>query len=280
MRDARRQRASVLLWCPTFSKEANLARRLLVVHYSQVMRNIVRGMIHSNLGDVVVSEAKTGTEALSVLQKERFDFVLSSWEVPELDGLGLFARLQQLPSLKALPFVLMSSKTATEKIQRVRDAGIRNHLMSPFAPAALVEMVNTACDPIKMRASMRYAIFDAEAMLEQGPNQFRSVLVNLSAGGFLCDIDYEEAFDAFAVCRAQLKFPADYKNLAVADVISTMVSVNVLQYGIDQRPTEIRLGFKFVSVPPGAKGALDQVLLIADAFAQRGNSPLHQQPHD
>lgn len=242
-----------------------MARKLLIVDSSSVMRTIIRSTILSHLGDVVVLEATTGMEAYALLEKERCDLVLSSWEVPELDGVELFWKLKQQPELKSIPFVLMSSKSDEAKLLQLKDAGIKSYITTPFEPETLVKIINTNCNPIQMRASTRYAIPGGAVTLQQGKMQFPADLVNISGGGFLCDMAFDKGLDPFSPNVSRVDFPADYGNLSAGGMLSVLVNMTVLAFAADHTPQEIRLAFKFISVPANARQALEAAFQIAQA---------------
>jgi CheY-like chemotaxis protein len=71
-----------------------MPRKILVVDSSPVMRRIIRTAIQCNLSDVVVLETNDGQEAVAQIKKEKCDLILSSWELPVLDGVELFWKIR------------------------------------------------------------------------------------------------------------------------------------------------------------------------------------------
>src|SRR5438046_2511425 len=61
---------------------------VLLVEDSAAMRSLVRSMIAA-LDGCAVREAKSGSEALSILSKERFDLIVTDIRMPDLSGLEL-----------------------------------------------------------------------------------------------------------------------------------------------------------------------------------------------
>lgn len=69
--------------------------RILVVDDSKAMRMIVqRTLRQAGFGGHDVAEACNGTEAIAALRKERFDVVLSDWNMPEMSGIELLAAVK------------------------------------------------------------------------------------------------------------------------------------------------------------------------------------------
>ncbi|KKI44144.1 chemotaxis protein CheY, partial [Obesumbacterium proteus] len=60
--------------------------RFLVVDDFATMRRIVRNLL-KDLGFNKVDEAEDGQNALTLLRESTFDFVITDWNMPHMDGL-------------------------------------------------------------------------------------------------------------------------------------------------------------------------------------------------
>jgi chemosensory pili system protein ChpA (sensor histidine kinase/response regulator) len=95
--------------------------RILVVDDSRLQRETTaRTLLGAGLSPVV---AEDGMEAWELLTERRFDALVTDLEMPRLDGFDLIARVRQEPSLKDLPIVVVSSRTAHAPRQRALSAG-------------------------------------------------------------------------------------------------------------------------------------------------------------
>lgn len=65
--------------------------KFLVVDDFSTMRRIVRNLL-KELGFNNVEEAEDGADALNKLRAGSFDFVVSDWNMPNMDGLELLDR--------------------------------------------------------------------------------------------------------------------------------------------------------------------------------------------
>ncbi|MDR0233657.1 MAG: response regulator, partial [Zoogloeaceae bacterium] len=65
---------------------ANPQIRILVVDDFSTMRRIVRNLL-KELGFTNVDEAEDGAIALQKLKNETFEFVVTDWNMPNMDGL-------------------------------------------------------------------------------------------------------------------------------------------------------------------------------------------------
>ena len=64
------------------------------------MRRIVRNLL-KELGYTNVDEAEDGAIALQKLQAGGFEFVVTDWNMPNMDGLTLLQTIRATPNLKA-----------------------------------------------------------------------------------------------------------------------------------------------------------------------------------
>ncbi|WP_348265548.1 response regulator, partial [Salmonella enterica] len=74
---------------------------LVVVDFS-TMRRFVRNLL-KELGFNNVEEAEVGVDALNKLQAGGFGFIISDWNMPNMDGLGLLKTSRADSAMSALP---------------------------------------------------------------------------------------------------------------------------------------------------------------------------------
>ena len=73
---------------------ADTNKRILVVDDSSTMRRILKSTLN-RLGYMDVSEAGNGVEALALASTQKFDCVLTDWNMPEMDGLEVTVKLRE-----------------------------------------------------------------------------------------------------------------------------------------------------------------------------------------
>jgi len=112
--------------------------RFLVVDDFSTMRRIVRNLL-KELGFTNVDEAEDGVVALAKLQAGGFDFVVSDWNMPNMDGLTLLQTVRSDPTLKNLPFLMITAEAKKENIIAAAQAGASGYIVKPFTAATLNE---------------------------------------------------------------------------------------------------------------------------------------------
>lgn len=112
--------------------------RFLVVDDFSTMRRIVRNLL-KELGFTNVDEAEDGAVALQKLKGGGFDFVVTDWNMPNMDGLTLLQNVRADPELKGLPVLMITAEAKKENIIAAAQAGASGYIVKPFTAATLNE---------------------------------------------------------------------------------------------------------------------------------------------
>lgn len=115
--------------------------RFLVVDDFATMRRIVRNLL-KDLGYNNVEEAEDGNDALGKLQLSPFDFVISDWNMPNMDGLQLLNEIRKDERFKAIPVLMVTAEAKKENIIAAAQAGASGYVVKPFTAAILEEKLN------------------------------------------------------------------------------------------------------------------------------------------
>ena len=113
----------------------------LVVDDFPTMRRIVRSLL-KELGFTNVEEAEDGQEALGKLKGGDFEFVVSDWNMPNLDGLEMLKQIRADEAMKALPVLMVTAEAKKENIVAAAQAGANGYIVKPFTAATLEEKLN------------------------------------------------------------------------------------------------------------------------------------------
>lgn len=105
--------------------------KILVADDSKVMRMLVRRALRqAGYGDAEITEACDGEEAYQAVVVDKFDLIMSDWNMPNLNGFGL------LKNLRAdgfrVPFVFVTTECTPEMRQQAQDAGADRFIVKPF----------------------------------------------------------------------------------------------------------------------------------------------------
>jgi two-component system chemotaxis response regulator CheY len=115
--------------------------RFLVVDDFSTMRRIVRNLL-KELGYTNVEEAEDGVDALAKMRGESFDFVVTDWNMPNMDGLTMLKNMRADPQLARLPVLMVTAEAKKENIIAAAQAGANGYVVKPFTAATLDEKLN------------------------------------------------------------------------------------------------------------------------------------------
>ena len=115
--------------------------RFLIVDDFSTMRRIIRNLL-KELGYSNVDEAEDGVMALAKLRSDSFDFVVSDWNMPNMDGLTMLQHIRADPALAKLPVLMVTAEAKKENIIAAAQAGASGYVVKPFTAATLDEKLN------------------------------------------------------------------------------------------------------------------------------------------
>lgn len=124
------------------------AIKILVVDDFPTMRRIIKNLL-KDLGFENVDEADDGAMGLDKLRNGNFDFVLSDWNMPNMDGLEMLKAIRADDSLQKLPVLMVTAEAKKENIIAAAQAGASGYVVKPFTAATLEEKINQIFDKLK-----------------------------------------------------------------------------------------------------------------------------------
>ena len=112
--------------------------KILVVDDFSTMRRIIKNLL-KDLGFTNVQEADDGSTALPMLQQGDFDFVVTDWNMPGMQGIDLLRAIRADDNLKHLPVLMVTAEAKKEQIVAAAQAGVNGYVVKPFTAATLKE---------------------------------------------------------------------------------------------------------------------------------------------
>ncbi len=126
--------------------------KFLVVDDFSTMRRIVRNLL-KELGFINVDEAEDGVVALRKLQDGDYDFVVSDWNMPNMDGLTMLQTVRADNRLQKIPVLMVTAEAKKENIIAAAQAGASGYIVKPFTAAVLDEKLNKIFQNMESKAS-------------------------------------------------------------------------------------------------------------------------------
>ncbi|MDE2093217.1 MAG: chemotaxis response regulator CheY [Burkholderiales bacterium] len=115
--------------------------KFLIVDDFSTMRRIVRGLL-KEMGCGNADEAEDGVVALKMLRAQKFDFVVSDINMPNMSGFELLKAIKSDDTLKHLPVLMVTAEARKEDIVLAAQSGAAGYIVKPFSKATLEDKVN------------------------------------------------------------------------------------------------------------------------------------------
>ena len=121
--------------------------KILVVDDFSTMRRIVRNVL-KQLGFENSDEAEDGAQALAKLKTGGYGFVVTDWNMPNMDGLEFFKASRTELSIKDIPFLMVTAEAEKEKVITAIQAGVNNYIVKPFTAEVFKDKMDRIFDKL------------------------------------------------------------------------------------------------------------------------------------
>jgi two-component system chemotaxis response regulator CheY len=125
----------------------DLNMKILVVDDFSTMRRIIKNLL-KQIGYVNVDEAEDGADAYSKIENGGYGFIISDWNMPNMDGLELLGKIRSNDELKHLPLLMVTAEAEKEKVISAIQAGVNNYIVKPFTAEILKEKMDKVFETI------------------------------------------------------------------------------------------------------------------------------------
>jgi len=102
----------------------------LVVDDSSTMRKVLKSILTGAGFEVI--EAKCGADALESLQQNRADLALFDWNMPEMSGIELLAKVRANRVYDDMKIMMVTTESEQSEIERAMREGANEYVMKPF----------------------------------------------------------------------------------------------------------------------------------------------------
>lgn len=126
---------------------AAVAIHTLIVDDQASMRALIRTSMQQ-LGFREFREAADGEAGLREMLVKPAHLVISDFNMPKLDGLGLLRAVRAHPPTQGAAFIMLTGRADKELVQRAVQFGVNNYLVKPFTVAQLKEKLEGVFGPL------------------------------------------------------------------------------------------------------------------------------------
>ena len=115
--------------------------KILIVDDFSTMRRIIKNLLRE-LGFNNTMEADDGSTALPMLKNGSFDFLITDWNMPIMEGIALLKAVRADPALKTLPVLMVTAEAKRDQIVEAAQAGVNGYIVKPFTAETLKEKID------------------------------------------------------------------------------------------------------------------------------------------
>ena len=112
------------------------------MHFLVVDDSTTMGRILSNtLGTIGYSttEAEDGLDALKKIKDQKFDAIMTDWNMPKMNGLELVRSLRAMEEYKHTPIIMVTTEGGKHEVITAIREGVNNYIVKPFTAYVLRE---------------------------------------------------------------------------------------------------------------------------------------------
>lgn len=121
--------------------------KIMIVDDMSTSRGILMNSLYQ-IGVKQVSFARDGQEALKTLVASPVHLVISDYNMPGMDGLGLLKSLREFKQTARIGFILVTGTENPNVVKEGMALGMNNYLKKPFTPESLEKCITQVTGPL------------------------------------------------------------------------------------------------------------------------------------
>jgi len=157
--------------------------------------------------------ASSGEAALAILKNEKIDLILLDWMMPGMSGIEVCKQIKQNPSLRIIPVIMMTARSAKEDVQEGLDAGANDYIIKPIIISESLARVRSVLRTYDLQIQLDAQL---KGIAEIQKNLLPSELPH--SDGFDIDVCYKPCDDSGGDYYDVFKIDEDHTAFVVADV--------------------------------------------------------------
>lgn len=119
----------------------NKNMKILIVDDFSTMRRIIKNLM-KDLGYKNLYDADDGHTAVPMIEDGEFDFIITDWNMPIMQGIDLLKHVRASPKHKSIPVLMVTAESKKEQIIMAAHAGVNGYIVKPFSAATLKDKID------------------------------------------------------------------------------------------------------------------------------------------
>jgi response regulator of citrate/malate metabolism len=221
-------------------------RKLLIVHDSTVVRNILKGYILSENPDIEVIQANNSMEADEMILNQKFHIIICGQFLKGISGIELNTIRNTSQHNASTPFIVFTSSKEQRNINELKENGINHILLTPFQSGILKDLLDKVCDPRKLRSQPRYNVPNIDVSFMVYGEKIHGKAINISKTSILLEAEFKNNYpDLLGPLSISIEFPLEYKSIIINDINCRILNSKVLNWYPNDRPKKLQLVLMF-----------------------------------
>jgi EAL domain-containing protein (putative c-di-GMP-specific phosphodiesterase class I)/DNA-binding response OmpR family regulator len=133
--------------------------RILIVEDEPFQRRVLGSVLKSSSSVAKITEVDSGSAAISLLETEPVDVIISDIAMPGLNGLDLLRKIRsgQSAARRDIPFLILTSYSNTDVLNAAMALDVSGFIVKPFTARLVLEKIKrTMNEKIKLRPDFHY----------------------------------------------------------------------------------------------------------------------------
>jgi len=126
--------------------------KILIVDDSITIRRIITNALKT-VGFPDTVEAANGKDALEKLTSTNVDFIITDWNMPEMNGLDFIKQVRANPDYSSLPILMITTRGTEHDVIEALQAKVNSYIVKPFTPQELKEKIEGILKTVQVNAA-------------------------------------------------------------------------------------------------------------------------------
>jgi CheY-like chemotaxis protein len=239
-------------------------RKLLLVHPARSKRGLIKKYIFSELSDIDIFEAQSGSDAVAMALRKQFDVIIAADELKDMSVSEFKAGVESVFADGDIPLIIISESESIHVRNELVEQGFDRVVQIRIRPSDLIDKINAVCNPRTWRKDARYHIPDLSVEVGVDDRCVGVTLINISRGGLLVELDCEQPQLLMGEqIQITLVFPIQAGRSRIDGLTAHLSRIEVLDWHPAGKPKQMRATFIFYNLPEGSQRKLDELLQMA-----------------
>ena len=124
--------------------------KILIVDDSITIRRIITNALKT-VGFPDTVEAANGKDALEKLTTVNVDFIITDWNMPEMNGLDLTKWVRANAQYGNMPILMVTTRGNKEDVIEAMKVSVNNYIVKPFTAQGLKEKIDAILKTVEIK---------------------------------------------------------------------------------------------------------------------------------